>query len=85
MEKQVLTYVENQNVDTGVVYKSDALSSKKVKIVVTANEKTHASIVYSVGVMKDSTHPTEAQLFYDDLQTEKSLKTFINYDFKGLD
>lgn len=83
--RQVLTYVESQNVDAGVVYKTDALSSNKVKIAATANEKTHSPIVYSVGVIKNSTHPSEAQLFYDYLQTEKSLKTFINYGFKGLD
>jgi molybdate transport system substrate-binding protein len=83
--RQVLTYVESQNVDAGVVYKTDAWSSKKVKIAATANEKTHAPIVYSVGVIKNSTHPSEAQLFYEYLQTEKSLKTFKNYGFKGLD
>ncbi|MEH7098275.1 molybdate ABC transporter substrate-binding protein [Neobacillus vireti] len=83
--RQVLTYVESQNVDAGVVYKTDALSSKKVKIAATANEKTHSPIVYSVGVIKSSTHPKEAQLFYDYLQTKKSLESFIDYGFKGLD
>ena len=83
--RQVLTYVESQNVDAGIVYKTDALISKKVKIVATANENTHAPIVYSIGVIKNSTHQTEAKLFYDFLQNEKSMKTFIKYGFKGLD
>ncbi|PLS05389.1 molybdate ABC transporter substrate-binding protein [Neobacillus cucumis] len=83
--RQVLTYVETQNVDAGIVYKTDALISKKVKIAATAGEKTHAPIVYSAGVIKDSTHPKEAQLFYDYLQNENSLKTFTKYGFKGLE
>jgi len=83
--RQVLTYVETQNVDAGIVYKTDALISKKVKIVDIAKADTHAPIVYSVGVIKNSTHPTEANLFYHYLQKENSLKVFTTYGFKGLD
>lgn len=82
--RQVLTYVETNNVDAGIVYKTDALISKKVKIVATAAENTHAPIIYPLGVIKNSTHSKEAQLFYDYLQTEKSLKTFEKYGFKGI-
>ncbi|MCM3724821.1 molybdate ABC transporter substrate-binding protein [Neobacillus cucumis] len=83
--RQVLTYVESQNVDAGIVYKTDALISKKVKIAASAKENTHDPIVYSVGVIKTSTHPKEAQIFYDYLQNDHSLKTFTKYGFKGLD
>lgn len=82
--RQVLTYVETNNVDAGIVYKTDALSSQKVKIVATAAENTHAPIIYPLGMIKNSTHPKQAQLFYDYLQTEKSLKTFEKYGFKGV-
>lgn len=82
--RQVLTYVETSNVDAGIVYKTDALISKKVKIVATAAENTHAPIVYPLGVIKKSSHPKEAQLFYDYLQNEKSMKTFEKYGFKSL-
>jgi molybdate transport system substrate-binding protein len=82
--RQVLTYVETSNVDAGIVYKTDALISKKVKIVATAAENTHAPIVYPLGVIKKSSHPKEAQLFYDYLQNEKSMKTFAKYGFKSL-
>ncbi|MGC5325505.1 molybdate ABC transporter substrate-binding protein [Brevibacillus sp. SYSU BS000544] len=37
--RQVLTYVESGNVDLGVVFTSDALSTDKVKILGIANEK----------------------------------------------
>ena len=82
--RQVLTYVETENVDAGIVYKTDALTSPKVKIAATAEEKTHDPIIYPVGVLENSSHPKEAALFYDYLQNQKSKKIFEKYGFKGL-
>ncbi|MFK9091611.1 molybdate ABC transporter substrate-binding protein [Bacillus salipaludis] len=82
--RQVLTYVETGNVDAGMVYKTDALTSSKVKIAATVAEKTHTPIVYPVGVIKASSHPREAMVFYEYLQTEEALKIFEKYGFKGL-
>ncbi|MDM5227376.1 molybdate ABC transporter substrate-binding protein [Cytobacillus sp. NJ13] len=82
--RQVLTYVETNNVDAGIVYKTDALISEKVNIADTADENTHDAIIYPLGVVKDTRHPTEAKLFYDYLQNEKSMSIFEEYGFKGL-
>jgi molybdate transport system substrate-binding protein len=82
--RQVLTYVETNNVDAGIVYKTDALISEKVDIVDTADENTHDPIIYPLGVIKDTRHPEEAELFYDYLQNEKSMVIFEEYGFKGL-
>jgi molybdate transport system substrate-binding protein len=82
--RQVLTYVETGNVDAGIVYKTDALTSQNVKIVATAEENTHTPIIYPVGVIKNSSHPKEAALFYHYLQNQKSIKIFEKYGFKGL-
>lgn len=82
--RQVLTYVETGNVDAGIVYKTDALVSPKVEIIATADENTHAPIIYPVGVIKDSSHPKEAQLFYEYLQNEQSMKTLEEYGFESL-
>ena len=82
--RQVLTYVETGNVDAGIVYKTDALSSKKVKVVATAKETSHEPIIYPVGVVTNSSHSKEAQLFYDYLNNKKSLEIFEKFGFKGL-
>ncbi|EKN69208.1 putative molybdate-binding lipoprotein [Neobacillus bataviensis LMG 21833] len=82
--RQVLTYVETGNVDAGMVYKTDALTSTKVEIAATAGEKTHTPIVYPVGIIKASSHPKEAMLFYEYLQTKEAMKVFEKYGFKGL-
>ncbi|MBS4218487.1 molybdate ABC transporter substrate-binding protein [Bacillus sp. FJAT-49711] len=82
--RQVLTYVETNNVDAGIVYKTDALISPKVQIVESAKENTHAPIIYPVGIIKDSSHPKEANQFYDFLQNKASIDIFEKHGFKGL-
>ena len=81
--RQVLTYAETGNVDAGIVYKTDALTSDKTKIVATAKNDTHTPIIYPVGVIKESKHFKEAEAFYDFLQTDASMKVFEKYGFKG--
>ena len=39
--RQVLSYVETGNIDAGIVYKTDAMISDKVKIVATAESEIH--------------------------------------------
>lgn len=82
--RQVLTYVETNNVDAGIVYKTDALISQKVKILASAETNSHTPIIYPLGVIKNSRYPKEAQLFYEYLQNETSIKTFEKFGFKGL-
>jgi molybdate transport system substrate-binding protein len=82
--RQVLTYVETRNVGAGIVYKTDALISEKIKIAATADENLHAPIIYPLGVIKNSTHPKEAQLFYDYLQNDRSKQIFDKLGFKVL-
>ncbi|KRG15496.1 molybdate ABC transporter substrate-binding protein [Lederbergia galactosidilytica] len=79
--RQVLSYVETGNVEAGLVYKTDAMISDKVKIVATASSNTHSPIVYPVGVIKDSKHYEAAKQFYRYLQSEAALKVFEDYGF----
>ncbi|MDQ1005186.1 molybdate transport system substrate-binding protein [Neobacillus niacini] len=82
--RQVLTYVETENVDARIVYMTDALISQKIEAVATAKKNTHEPIIYPVGVIKNSIHQEEAQLFYDYLQNEKSMENFEKFGFKCL-
>ncbi|GHH98104.1 molybdate ABC transporter substrate-binding protein [Neobacillus kokaensis] len=82
--RQVLTYVETNNVDAGIVYKTDAMISPKVQIVASAEENTHAPIIYPVGIIKTSTHPKETMAFFEYLQSQKAIDIFEKYGFKGL-
>ena len=81
--RQVLTYTETENVDAGLVYKTDALVSEKVDVVATAKDDTHTPIIYPVGVIKDSKHAKEAEDFYHYLQSDEAMKVFKKYGFQG--
>jgi molybdate transport system substrate-binding protein len=79
--RQVLSYVETGNVNAGIVYKTDALISDKVKIVATADQNTHDPIIYPVGVIKDTKHSEEATEFYEYLQGKEALDLLNQYGF----
>jgi molybdate transport system substrate-binding protein len=83
--RQVLTYVETGNVDAGIVYKTDAMTSSKVKVAAVANKDTHASIIYPVGVLKETPHKKEAERFFNYLQNDAALKTFVEFGFKKIE
>lgn len=79
--RQVLSYVETGNVDAGIVYRTDALISENVKVVTSADTKTHTPIIYPLGIIKDSKDFEAAKDFYDYLQSEKSIKVFEEFGF----
>jgi molybdate transport system substrate-binding protein len=79
--RQVLTYVETGNVDAGIVYSTDALSSSKVKVVATAPENSHDPVIYPAAVIKDSKHPEAARAFLDYLSGSQARAIFQKYGF----
>ncbi|MBY0596471.1 molybdate ABC transporter substrate-binding protein [Bacillus bingmayongensis] len=79
--RQVLTYVETGSVDAGIVYKTDALISDKVKIAGAAPANSHEPIHYPVGVIKESKHKKEATSFYEYLQSKDAQSIFKKYGF----
>jgi molybdate transport system substrate-binding protein len=81
--RQVLTYVESGNADAGFVYKTDALSSNRVRISLTAAEESHQPIVYPIGVVKATKHPDEAKAFYEWLHTPEAQNVFEQHGFQG--
>lgn len=79
--RQVLSYVETGNVMAGIVYKTDVIASDKVKVISSADKGTHTSIIYPLGIIKETKHYEEAKDFYNYLQSEEGLKVFKNYGF----
>ena len=80
--RQVLNYVETGNVEAGVVYKTDALVSHKVKIVDEANQDMHSPIIYPVGIVKQTDHMKEAKAFFQYLQSDPAAAIFKKYGFQ---
>ncbi|MFG6146713.1 molybdate ABC transporter substrate-binding protein [Halobacillus sp. B23F22_1] len=80
--RQVLTYVESNNADYGLVYTSDALISEQVTVVHEVERSTHEPIIYPGAVTSQSTNPDEAEAFLDSLQSEETQQLFKSYGFK---
>jgi molybdate transport system substrate-binding protein len=73
--------VETGNADAGFVYKTDALTSQKVKIAFAVDPATYSPIEYPVGIVKASKHGREAEEFYRYLQSKEALDVFVKYGF----
>lgn len=82
--RQVLTYVETGNVDAGLLYRSDVLDSKNIKIVAAATADLHQPIVYPIAVIKSSKHQQEVEEFVRFLQGDEATQLFTKYGFKPL-
>jgi molybdate transport system substrate-binding protein len=79
--RQVLTYVESGNAEAGFVYKTDALTSQKVKVALSVDSKTYTPIEYPAGIVKATKHSKEAEDFYAYLQTKEAQDVFVKYGF----
>ncbi|AHJ01945.1 MULTISPECIES: molybdate ABC transporter substrate-binding protein [Vibrio] len=74
-----LALVERGEAPLGVVYKTDAQLTSKVKIVGEFASDTHAAIVYPAAVVKDS---TESRQFFQYLKSEDAKRVFAHYGFQ---
>jgi len=79
--RQVLTYVEGNNVDAGIVYSTDALTSTKVKVVASGPAEINAKIVYPAAVIKASKNPDAARAYLNYLYSQQAKTVFEKYGF----
>lgn len=79
--KEVLTWVETGNADAGIVYKTDALVSNKVKVITAAPESSHKPVIYPAAVIKNSKNTAEAKDFLKFLSGDKAKTVFEKYGF----
>jgi len=82
--RQVLTYVESENVDAGLVYRSDTIGSEKTRIAAAAPADSHSPIVYPMAIVAASQQQEAAQEFVTFLTGEKAKIVFEKYGFKNL-
>src|SRR5699024_2609184 len=79
--RQVLNYVETENVDAGVVYHTDALTSDGIEVVDTAPEDSHSPVIYPLGTLNDTDNPKAQRAFYEFVQSEEAGEVFNEYGF----
>lgn len=79
--RTVLAYVETGNVDAGLVYRTDAAGSGKVRVAATAPAATHDPIVYPAAILASAQQRQEVGDFYAYLTGPASQAVFAKYGF----
>ena len=78
--RQVLTWVESGDADCGVVYSTDAAVAD-VKVIATADEKTHTPVVYPVAVIESSKELSLSKQFLGFLSSAEASAVFEKFGF----
>ncbi|MBP2662441.1 MAG: modA [Firmicutes bacterium] len=79
--RTVLAYTETGNVEAGIVYKTDAISSDKVKIAAVAPEGSHQPIVYPIALTTGTKQQEAAEAFVEYLFSADSKAIFEKHGF----
>ena len=79
--RAALAAVASGNVDAGVVYKTDAAISKKVKIAYEVPLADGPDISYPMSLVKGSPQPEAAKKFLDYLSSKEAGQVFTQYGF----
>lgn len=79
--RSALAAVESGNADAGIVYATDALISKGVRVAYEVPLSEGPNISYPAAVIADSREKAAAQRFLDFLQSPRAVELFRKYRF----
>jgi len=79
--RAALAAVESGNADVGIVYKTDALHSKRAKVILEISRADGPKISYPIARIKDSPNAGAALKFLDYLESPKAAAVFAQYGF----
>lgn len=80
--RQVLSWIAGCEADAGVVYATDTVADKDVRVICKAPEGSHKPIVYPAAVLKETKNLEEAKAFLSFTGSEKAKKIFKKYGFE---
>ena len=76
-----LAAVEAGNADAGVVYRTDALISRKVRVAFAVPVEDGPRISYPVAIVKDAAHPDGAKRLAAFLSSPAARDVFVRFGF----
>jgi molybdate transport system substrate-binding protein len=80
--RQVLDYVARGEADAGLVYATDARAAgEKARVAATADEGSHAPILYPIAVVKDGKQKQAAREFVDLVSSAEGQSVLQKYGF----
>jgi molybdate transport system substrate-binding protein len=83
--RAVLTYVETGDADAGMVYQTDANTSKNVRVIAVAPADSHDPILYPAAVLRDSKNKPAARAFLEFLAGSDARAVFQKYGFTSVE
>jgi molybdate transport system substrate-binding protein len=83
--RAVLTYVETGNADAGMVYQTDANTSRKVRVIAIAPADSHDPILYPAAILRDSKNKPAARAFLEFLAGPDARAVFQKYGFTSME
>ncbi len=82
--RQVLSWVESGDVDAGIVYATDAMTTDLVTVVAEAEEGLHDPIIYPAAIIAGTENQEAAEAFLEFLTTPDVSALFEKYGFTPL-
>ena len=79
--RDALSFVSRGEALLGVVFGTDAIADKNVKVVAEFPAETHDDISYPVAIIKDNNND-EVKKLYDFLISDEAKKIYVKYGFK---
>lgn len=79
--RAALELVARNEVPAAVVYRTDALAERRVRLAFTFDLKLHPRVVYPIAAVKDSTHLAAARRFLAFCRTAKAERIFLDAGF----
>lgn len=79
--RAALAAVESGNVDAGIVYKTDAAISSKVRVAFEVPASEGPKITYPMAALKKSTRASESKQYLDFLDTPEAKAVFEKFGF----
>ena len=81
--RAALAYVERGEAGCGIVYKTDAMISSKIKVIAALPEDIQPRIVYAACIPKSSNNP-DGEDFFAYIQSVQAKEIFERFGFKSL-
>ena len=82
--RQVMDYTARNEVDAGMVFRTDAGNSKDVEIISEAPEQSHKPVLYVIAAIKGSKHEALAKEFISMLLSDEGRKILKKYGFRNI-
>jgi molybdate transport system substrate-binding protein len=80
--RAALAAVESGDADVGIVYKTDAIISRKVRVAFEVPAAEGPKISYPMALLKEAHAPGAAAKFLEFLASEEATRVFVKYGFR---